>query len=163
MPDLVPPAAPKNDANRVIGFDFGSKRIGVAVGNTRTATSQPLATITAHNGSPDWHAMARVITQWQPSTAVVGLPLHMDGRQSPMSVRARKFGAEVGTRFDLAVVYVDERLSSHAAEIRLQETTPHGKSLQRRRIKQRDNLAAQILLEAYFSDYNNAPCTIPDN
>lgn len=162
MPDLTPPAAAQSDANRVISFDFGSKRIGVAVGNTCTATSQPLALITAKKGRPNWQAMARVIAEWQPSTAVVGLPLRMNNSPSPMSKRAQEFGALVETRFDLPVVYVDERLSSHAADLRLQETTPRGKSLYRKRIKHRDSLAAQILLETYFSEYNSAPCTTPN-
>ena len=137
---------------RVIGFDFGMKRIGVATGNTRTGTSQGLSTVRAKDGAPDWPEVERLIGEWQPSTLVVGLPLHMDGGNSPMAVQARKFGELVRRRFGLEVVYVDERLTTAAADDLLIQGTAPGKSLRHKRIKHRDNLAAELIVRTYLED-----------
>ena len=134
----------------VIGFDFGLKRIGVAAGNTRTGTSQGLSTVHAKDGLPNWPAVERLIGQWLPARLVVGLPLNMDGSESAMAVRARKFGARAARRFALEVVYVDERLTTAAAEAQLVERTAPGKSLNQQRRKHRDRLAAELLLRTYL-------------
>lgn len=137
---------------RVLGFDFGLKRIGVATGNTRTGTSQGVSTVRAKSGRPDWPEVERLIGQWLPSTLVVGLPLNMDGSESGMAVRARKFGAQVRRRFGLKVVYVDERLTTAAADDLLVQSTMPGKSLRQKRLKHRDNLAAELIVRTYLED-----------
>ena len=153
--DMVLKAATRRNLNlnaRVIGFDFGLKRIGVATGNTRTGTSQGLSTVRAKGGTPDWPEVERLIGQWLPSILVVGLPLNMDGSESIMAARARKFGAVAGRRFGLEVVYVDERLTTAGAEALLIERTAPGKSLTQKRLKHRDNLAAELIVRTYLED-----------
>ena len=137
---------------RVIGFDFGLKRIGIATGNTRTGTSQGLCTLRAKGGTPDWAEVARLIGRWLPSTLVVGLPLNMDGSESPMAARARQFGECAGRRFALEVAYVDERLTTAGAETLLRQRTAPGKSLAQKRRKYRDNLAAELIVRTYLED-----------
>ena len=137
---------------RVLGFDFGLKRIGVATGNSNTKTCQALSTVRSNQGTPDWHALDRIIDEWRPHQLVVGLPLSMNGDESEMSGLARKFGASLTNRYQLDVNYVDERLSSLAADDLLKESTPIGKKGKSKQSGARDNLAAQLILETYFGD-----------
>ena len=149
MPEAT--TAAKN-AERVIGFDFGLKRIGVAAGNTQTGTSQGLCVVAADDGAPDWGAVRRLIGEWLPSVLVVGLPLDMDGGESDMVVRARKFGARAAAKFGLEVVYVDERLSTVAADNLLADATVAGKSLRIKRRKHRDKIAAELIVQTYLRE-----------
>ncbi|MGI9310295.1 MAG: Holliday junction resolvase RuvX [bacterium] len=135
---------------RVIGFDFGLKRIGVAAGNIRTGTSQGLSVLAAKDGAPDWRELARLLEQWLPSALVVGLPLHMDGSESEMATRARAFAADAGRRFSFDVVLIDERLTSVAADALLAQATAAGKSQRRKRARHRDSLAAELIVRAYL-------------
>jgi len=107
MPDSV-------EVIRVLAFDFGLKTIGVATGQSITATASPLASISARNGKPDWSAVAELVAQWRINQLIVGLPLNMDDSESDMSTAARRFGAELKRRFGLDVQMVDERLTSRA-------------------------------------------------
>ncbi len=146
---------------RVIGFDFGLKRIGVAAGNTRTGTSQGLVCVRAKGGTPHWPEVERLIEEWLPSTLVVGLPLHLDGGESAMAARARAFGEGARrrfARFGLEVVFVDERLTTVGADALLVQATAAGKSLQRKRRKYRDSLAAELIVRTYLED-NRPGCT----
>ena len=141
--------------DRIIGFDFGLKRIGVATGNTRTSTSQGLSVVRAKDGVPDWPEVERLLDQWLPSTVVVGLPVNMDGSENEMTAKARKFGKLMRRRFDLEVVFVDERLTTVGADQLLVEATAAGKSLNRKRLKFRDSLAAELILRTYLEDNRN--------
>lgn len=138
---------------RVIGFDYGLKRIGVAMGNTQTGTSEGLATVRAKDGLPDWSVVENLIGRWLPSLLVVGLPLNMDGSEGAMAGKARKFGQLIRRRFDLEVVFVDERLSTVHADELLVASTPPGKSLRRKRLKLRDPLAAELIIRTYLEDH----------
>lgn len=132
---------------RVLAFDFGSKRIGVAVGQSLTGTAEPLAEISARDGIPDWAVIERLIGEWQPDCLLTGLPLNMDGSEGPMSQRARKFARRLHGRFGLASYLWDERLSSQEA-----------KSLRPSDNYRRDavdSLAAVTILESWF--YNHCP------
>lgn len=100
-------------AGTVLGFDFGSKRIGVAIGNTVTGTARPLQVVNA--GPVDWARIAALAAEWQPIRLVVGLPLNMDGSESELSAAARRFGNRLNGRLGLPVTMVDERLSSFEA------------------------------------------------
>ncbi len=104
------------DASRIMAFDWGLRQIGVAVGNRLLGTSEPLTAVRARDGAADWAAIAALIDEWQPDLLLVGEPLHMDGTDSPMAGRARKFSRQLHGRFDLPVILVDERLSSRAAK-----------------------------------------------
>lgn len=154
-PTPNPQNAPAPPAARVLGFDFGMKRIGAATGNRASGTSQALAGLAAKNGTPNWHEMEHLIAQWQPTTLVVGLPLHLDGGDSAMAARARQFGELVRRRFAVEVVFVDERLTTVAAETLLTQAhaaTP-GKALHRKRRKFRDSLAAELLVQTYLEKH----------
>lgn len=104
------------DTLRVLTFDFGLKRIGVAVGQTLTSTAQPLAPIKANDGIPGWQDIERLVNEWQPDAFLVGLPLNMDGSESDMSLRAKKFGNRLHGRLHKPIHFYDERLSSFEAK-----------------------------------------------
>ena len=127
----------------LLAFDFGLKRIGVAVGQTRTESANPLDTVAVKQERPDWSAIARLIEAWAPDSLVVGLPLNMDGSEQEMTHRARRFGRQLQGRFALPVHLVDERLSTREAKSRL--------ALAGRGGEDADATAAQIILEDWFS------------
>jgi len=137
---------------RILSFDFGLKRIGVATGNVNTKTSQALSTLRAKDGNPDSRELNRLLEEWKPGMLLVGLPLSMDGTESTMSGAARKFGNKLSEFSGLPVHFVDERLTSVSADHILQEMIPPGKKKTRKHIGARDNLAAQLILQTYFDD-----------
>lgn len=102
-------------AGRVMAFDWGLRNIGVAVGNIALGTSQPCGIVRARDGTPDWSGIAALIAEWQPEQLVVGEPLNMDGTDSEIAPRARKFSRQLEGRFNLPVALADERLSSNEA------------------------------------------------
>lgn len=130
----------------LLAFDFGARRIGVALGQELTHTARPLDTL-ANLGDygPDWEAIARVIAEWQPDALVVGLPCHMDGSEHEMTTRARRFGNRLQGRFALPVFFADERLTSHAAE---QELAADGHDWHDKGAI--DAIAARIILEEWL-------------
>jgi len=132
----------------ILGFDFGLRRIGVAVGQTATHTASSLETV-SHGQKPDWSAIDRLVKEWKPSTLLVGLPLGADGEETKMSKAARRFGAALQKRYALELVFADERLSSRAAEDRFIELRAGG-SLRRKNANQIDAMAAQIILENWL-------------
>lgn len=135
----------------VLGFDFGTKSIGVAVGQRITATASPLSAIKAKEGIPDWHIIAALIAEWQPERLIVGLPLNMDGTEQPLTQRARKFGQRLHGRYGLPVDFQDERLTSTAA--REQLFTQGGfRQLEKGKV---DSQAALLILEDYLNQINN--------
>lgn len=99
-----------------LGFDYGARRIGVAVGQTITRTASPLATLAARDGQPDWTAVQRLIAEWRPDCLVVGWPTTADGAPHALAEPIARFARQLEGRFGLKVEFVDERLSSHAAE-----------------------------------------------
>lgn len=99
----------------VLGFDFGLRRIGVAVGNALLGSATPLAVLPAQEGAPDWAAVTALRDEWRPGRLLVGLPLNMDGSESELSTRARRFANRLNGRLGLPVELVDERLTSFAA------------------------------------------------
>ena len=132
----------------ILGFDFGLRRIGVAVGQTTTLTASALQTV-RHGKTPDWPAIDRLVSEWQPALFVVGLPLGAEGEETDMSRAARRFGTDLGRRFSLDVAYSDERLSSQAAAGRFAELRESG-GLRRKDASLLDAMAAQIILENWL-------------
>jgi len=132
----------------VLGFDFGLKRIGVAVGNGVTATASALAPLRANEGNPDWEAVRRLLEEWKPQRLVVGLPLNMDGTPSEMSARAERFGRRLEGRFNLRCEMVDERLSTFEARGRLAGSGSDAS---------RDSVAACVVLESWFARASAVP------
>lgn len=131
----------------VLAFDFGTKRIGIAIGNTLTGTARPLTVLKADNGTPDWEKLAAVVREWQPVQLLVGLPLNMDGSESELSARARKFANRLAGRLALPVATVDERLSSFEARGALlrRGSRPGARP-------EVDALAATIILESWLAE-----------
>ncbi|HVC38056.1 MAG TPA: Holliday junction resolvase RuvX [Gammaproteobacteria bacterium] len=144
---------PEDSALSALGFDFGLRRIGVAVGQSITGSATPLALINALDGVPDWPALDRLIQEWRPDLLVVGLPYTMDGSEQEISRRARSFTRDLEQRYPQPVHTVDERLSSHEAQMRLQELRQQG----RRRIRRGDIdcVAACVILESWFHAHSN--------
>lgn len=132
----------------LMGFDFGEKRIGVAVGETMLKLAHPLTTIQAEENAIKFAQIAALIEEWRPALLVVGLPMHLDGEAHQLTHLAKKFAQRLEGRFNLPVVMVDERLSSAEAAQSLRESGVHG-------IQQKamiDQVAAQTILQSYF-DY----------
>jgi putative Holliday junction resolvase len=124
----------------VLGFDYGTKRIGVAVGNSLIQSAQALAPI--ENTRPDqaFKKIAQLIAEWQPSELIVGLPFHPDGAEHGMTNQARRFGQQLQGRYTKKVQYVDERYSS----VLLESDPEYQASL--------DSQAAALLIEQYFRE-----------
>jgi putative Holliday junction resolvase len=138
------------DTALALGFDFGRRRIGVAVGSRATGGATPLACIPARDGVPDWEAIRELVEEWRPSRLVVGLPYNIDGTESEMTRSARRFGNRMGNRFGLPVEFVDERLSSSEAERRLRGQRRSGERRRRVRPSDVDAMAAAIILESWL-------------
>lgn len=136
-------------AGTVLAFDFGTRRIGVAVGEMMLGSARPLATISAEANEARFAAIRKLVEEWQPVTLVVGLPLSPDGQPHEMTDRCRRFARQLEGRFRLPVALVDERFSSTEADERLR-----GRGLDWRRRKETlDAEAAATLLEDYFTSH----------
>lgn len=142
-----------NNEERVLGFDFGTSRIGVAMGQALTGTATPLDPIAARDGIPDWNVLATLITEWQPDALVVGLPLNMDGSISDMARRARKFANRIQDRFQLPCYLIDERLTTAEAK-RLHLAAGGSTDFKRESV---DGIAARLLLEDWFQSTTRIP------
>lgn len=138
--------------NHWMAFDFGTKRIGIAVGQRLTNTSQALDPIPARDGIPNWDSLQQIIDEWQPEAFVVGLPLNMDGSESDMSKRANKFSNRLEGRFHRPSFTQDERLSSYEAKGIVIEQGGH-RNFGENSV---DGMAAQIILQSWLSEYNAA-------
>lgn len=131
----------------VLGFDFGMRYIGVAVGQTITQSANPVTTLTAKDGIPDWDHIADLIAHWRAQCLVVGLPLNMDGSHQAITQAAQRFAQRLAKRFGLPVEMVDERLSSVEAKERLYQTGGY-QALKKSNI---DSLAATVILQTWFA------------
>ena len=129
-----------------MGFDFGTVRIGVAVGETVTGLAHPLTMIPSEPVAKRFEQIGALLAEWQPHQIIVGLPTHLDGSAHEMTQRCRRFGNQLLGRFNLPVDWVDERLSSAEATQRLQQV---GKSARDSK-DHVDAIAAQILLQQWL-------------
>ncbi len=137
-----------NQSGQILAFDYGEKRIGVAVGQAITGTANPLSALAAKSGEPDWQRVQAILDEWQPGYVVVGLPLNMDDSEQRLTQRAKKFANRLHGRFGLDVRLVDERLSSVAAREELFAQAGY-RGLQKQSI---DSLAACHILETWFRE-----------
>lgn len=133
----------------VLGFDVGTRRIGVAVGNTLSGTARPIAMVAAHDEGPDWDAIDALVREWRPDRLVVGEPLTLDGESQPATHMARRFAREAAERYALPVDLIDERSSSREAERRFASARRDGRA-RRRDAKTMDALAAQVIVERWL-------------
>lgn len=133
--------------SQILAFDFGLARIGVAVGQSITATANPLATLKAKEGIPDWQIIEKLIKEWQPKLLLVGEPFNMDSSDQQITLKARKFANRLHGRFGLPFQMFDERLSSAAAREEIFEYGGYRK-LKKTQI---DSIAAVLILESWFA------------
>ena len=131
----------------ILAFDFGTRRIGVAIGNTVTRSARALTTIDAGDRSRRLAALDDVVREWAPARLVVGLPVHADGSEHAMTARARAFAATLATRYALPVDLEDER---HTSEVARDALAGGGRAARSRR----DEAAAQIILQAYLDGHD---------
>jgi putative pre-16S rRNA nuclease len=132
----------------LLAFDFGTRRIGVAVGNSISGTAQPLTALSGEQNEQRFAAIEALIREWQPAALVVGLPCNDDGTPHEMTRLCQRFANRLKGRFNLPTILVDERYTSAAASSQLNEVGIRG-------IKQKrllDQVAAQQILQAYFDE-----------
>jgi len=140
------PSSPPPTLKTIMGFDFGLQKIGIAIGQMVTKTATPLTIINAREGKPNWVLLDPVVAEWQPDLLVVGNPLNMDGSESELSLRAKKFSRRVAARYAIETVIMDERLSTRAARERADLDDHTGPV---------DAYAAAIIIENWL--YHKAP------
>jgi len=131
----------------VLAFDFGTKRIGVAVGDFETRLAHPLAAVAAVENRARFAAIGQLVAEWRPVLLVVGLPAHADGAEHPVGRLARRFAQRLHGRFGIRTELVDERLTSHEAEGLLRAAGARGSRLK----AALDSVAAQRILDSYFA------------
>ena len=145
MPEAVVTAVPQGT---LLAFDFGTRRIGVAIGNSLSGTARPLTTLHGEKNEQRFAAIEDIMREWQPAALVVGLPCNDDGSPHEMTRLCRRFANRLKGRFNLPVILVDERYTSAAASSELSAAGVHG-------IRQKpllDQYAAQQILQAYLDE-----------
>ena len=130
--------------NTVLGFDFGTHKTGIAVGNDLTNTATPITTLGRVNKQPDWNSISQLIKEWQPQALVVGLPHKLDGTESEMANKTRRFARQLEGRYNLPVHMADEKLTSREAWSRLG-------GIASKDVTQIDAMAAKLIIETWFS------------
>jgi putative holliday junction resolvase len=139
----------KNKIKTLLAFDYGTQNIGVAVAQTITKTANALQGLKAKDGIPDWSQIEKLLTEYKPDLVLIGLPLNMDGSESELSTRARKFANRIHGRFGVVIEMVDERLSSFAAKGEVMERQG-SRDYKNNPV---DSIAARILLDDWLSAY----------
>jgi putative Holliday junction resolvase len=131
----------------LLGFDYGTRKIGVAVGQTVTGTASALKTLLSVKNRPDWERIGQLIEEWKPDALIVGLPLNLDDSETDATIPALRFSRQLEGRFHLKVHLADERFTSAEARDRLgQKVKEFGKY---------DAMAAKLILETWLSDNPN--------
>jgi putative holliday junction resolvase len=149
-----------NPATTVLGFDYGARRIGAAVGNGLTRSARALEVVANGSHGPDWPRLDLLLREWRPDALLVGLPLTMDGTEQQTSRAARAFAAALGERYGLPLYLVDERLSSHEAARRFADRRARGET-RRKHAQALDAIAAEIIVETWLSPaLDNGPADI---
>lgn len=129
-----------------LAFDFGTKSIGCAVGQSITGTAQALPAFPAQDGIPNWESIEKCLKEWKPDVIVVGLPLNMDGTEQPLTLRARKFANRLHGRFGINVELQDERLTTTEARREIFERGGF-RALKKGKV---DGISACLILESWF-------------
>ena len=136
------------ETKTVIGFDFGLKYIGVAIGQTSPSLAHPLTNLSVKKGNLPWEEIAQLLKMWSPDVIVVGVPFNMDGTEQPITREARNFLMELKNRFEIPVFPVDERLTTVEARSRLFALGGY-KALKKKSI---DSIAAQLIVEIWLEN-----------
>ena len=132
-----------------IAFDFGTRSIGCAIGQSITGTAQALPAFKAQDGIPNWESIGKCLQEWQPDIAIVGLPLNMDGSEQELTHRARKFANRLQGRFGIKVELQDERLTTTEAKAEIFQRGGY-KALNKGNI---DGISACLILESWCEGY----------
>ena len=154
MPDqpLSPPGSPAAAPNGLwLGIDFGLKRIGIAKGSTQLGTAEPLTMMRNINGTPEWATLDAVVKNWQPVGLVVGLPLTEDGEAQDITHATRGFAKRCQKRYQLPLMWMDERFSPMQASETLAQLRQSGQRNKRTRKQDVDTLAAALILERWLA------------
>jgi putative Holliday junction resolvase len=141
---------PKSVVDTVLGFDYGARRIGVAVGNGLTRSARALEVIANREQGPDWPRLDALLSEWRPHALLVGLPMMLDGSEQRNSHAARTFAAALNERYRLPTQLVDERFSSQQAAQRFADRRAHGEA-RRKHAQALDAVAAEIIVETWFT------------
>jgi len=141
----------KKTKGNILSFDFGEKRIGVAVGNDITKNSHPLETIDTPKNTERYKIIESSLKTWEPTKLVIGYPLNEDGTLSKMSLLAKKFSMKLKNKYNIPIVMVDERFSSSEADLELKKLE---KNFKKRKIVI-DQVAAMIILNSFFQNNSN--------
>ena len=144
------PLAAKLTSTTYLGFDFGTKKIGVAVGQTSTASASPLQTIRSINQTPNWEIICQLIAEWQPVGLVVGISRQQDGTDNPVTPRMLKFCRQLEDRYALPVYQQDETLSTFEAKQLLFDEVNLGAA---KMWDVQDQLAAQLILQTWLNQH----------
>ena len=148
---MIPDPEARSRPITALAFDFGFKRIGLAVGSSLTGTAAPRPAVAMLPAGPDWQAISREIHAQAPQVLVVGVPYNADGSESAMAGAARRFARELGTRFGLPVGEVDERWSSLEAGAALKERRASGQRRKRIQKQDIDSAAAAVILTRWLA------------
>ena len=149
MPDQI--KIVKKVEGNILSFDFGEKRIGVAIGNSITKSSHPLETINTSKNTERYKLIELLLKTWEPVKLVVGYPLNDDGTLSKMSLLAKKFGMKLTNKYNIPIAMVDERFTSSEADVELKKFE---KNFKKRKIVV-DQVAAMIILDSFFQNNSN--------
>jgi putative holliday junction resolvase len=155
VPAQPAPAVQQEPAPRtgtVLAFDFGERRMGVAVGELELKLAHPLETVHADSDRERFERIGQLVEEWRPVVLVVGLPMHLEGSEHELSRRCRNFARRLRARFGIDTYLTDERLTSHAAGLALADAGVRG----RRQKNMIDQVAAQQILETYFTGSHEA-------
>ncbi|MCP4492450.1 MAG: Holliday junction resolvase RuvX [Gammaproteobacteria bacterium] len=140
---------PDTEVKTVLGFDFGTHWIGVAVGQTLTAHARPLDAIESKHTKPDWQAIESILQDWQPQKLVVGLPTQLDGANDEMTEPARKFARQLHGRYHIDIELVDERLTTREAyNIAIESAAYKSKP-------EIDSIAAVLITESWLREHHS--------
>ncbi|OYV21519.1 MAG: putative holliday junction resolvase [Methylococcaceae bacterium NSP1-1] len=144
------PLLTKINTDTYLGFDFGNKKIGIAIGQIITTTASPLQTIRSINQNPNWEIITRLIEEWRPAGLVVGISKQADGSDNPITPRMLKFCRQLEGRYQLPVYQQDETLSTfEAKQMLFDEVNVNANRLW----EVQDQLAAQLILQTWLNDY----------
>ena len=141
MPDL-------NAPQMIMAFDFGTQKMGMAVGQSLIASSNPLALFPMRDGIPNWDNLLKIVKQYQPNLFLVGLPLNMDDTESELSARARKFARRLRHQTNITTLMVDERLTTREARDELDHYQAQGRG----KNVAADSIAAALLIESWYRE-----------
>lgn len=153
---MTGPAPEGSALTTVLAFDYGRRRIGVAVGNLIINTATPLTTLANTDQGPDWPALEKLCAEWCPDLLIIGLPVMLDGSPSANYPEVENFAQAMDERFSMPIVLVDEKLSSVEAKEQIKAARQSG--LRRRtRSGDVDKFAAQVILRSWLNQRDQSP------